>query len=53
MMIKDKQVQETAKVLQSILESSQTSAESEEKITQLENCKNNLITYSECINKLR
>ncbi|MGK7883212.1 MAG: peptidoglycan-binding domain-containing protein [Crocosphaera sp.] len=52
-MIKDKQVKETAIVLQSILAFSQTSDQFEEKITELENCKKDPVTYLQCIDKLK
>ncbi|MGK7883211.1 MAG: peptidoglycan-binding domain-containing protein [Crocosphaera sp.] len=52
-MIKDKQVKETAIVLESILKFRQNSRESEEKITELENCKNEPFTYLQCIDKLK
>ncbi|MDJ0579201.1 peptidoglycan-binding domain-containing protein [Crocosphaera sp.] len=52
-MIKDKQVKETAIVLESILQFRQNSRESEEKLTELENCKNEPVTYLQCIDKLK
>ncbi|MDJ0579202.1 peptidoglycan-binding domain-containing protein [Crocosphaera sp.] len=52
-MIKDKQVRETAIVLEYILKFSQTSSEFEEKVTKLENCKKDPVTYLKCIDKLK